>query len=165
MSLLCDAFHAQSIRFISVPYVRWLEYITLQQKHRKDFLLLNNKCRNKPCHKYVERVLTPEPRSRVMAYFHIYWSRWKILFHALVEEGCFTFLHMARESKTWYPFYLWWFSIRNDVTWLPKGSIPQSSKYFAFLLCNAISVQVISTSLPFSGLKLYTWLKLTNRTI
>ena len=45
-----------------------------------------------------------KPRSRVIPYFHTYLSKWKILFHACAEEGCFAFLHVARENKTWNPY-------------------------------------------------------------
>jgi hypothetical protein len=40
------------------------------------------------------------PRFRVLAYFHIYWSKSKIIFYACVEEGCSASLTTAREKQT-----------------------------------------------------------------
>ena len=44
--------------------------------------------------------MAPQPRFRVQDYFHICWSKSKILFYARVEEGCFTSLTIAREKHT-----------------------------------------------------------------
>ena len=41
-----------------------------------------------------------QPRFRVQDYFHIYWSKSKILFYACVEEGCSASLTIAREKQT-----------------------------------------------------------------
>ena len=41
-----------------------------------------------------------QPRFRVQDYFHICWSKPKILFHACVEEGCSASLTIAREKQT-----------------------------------------------------------------
>ena len=40
-----------------------------------------------------------QPRFRVYDYFHIYWSKSKILFYACVE-GCSASLTIAREKQT-----------------------------------------------------------------
>ena len=37
---------------------------------------------------------------RVQDYFHIYWSKTKILFYACVEERCSASLTIAREKQT-----------------------------------------------------------------
>jgi hypothetical protein len=39
-------------------------------------------------------------RFRVQAYFHIYWSKSKIIFDARVKEGCSASLTTAREKQT-----------------------------------------------------------------
>ena len=44
--------------------------------------------------------MAPQPRFRVQDYFHICWSKPKILFHACVEEGCSVSLTTAREKQT-----------------------------------------------------------------
>ena len=53
---------------------------------RFDFKAINVKIGNNT--KMRHGVLAPEPRSRVMAYFHICWSKYKILFmHALKKNA------------------------------------------------------------------------------
>jgi hypothetical protein len=40
-----------------------------------------------------------EPRFRANAYFHIYWSKSKILFYDIFEEGCSASLPIAVRNK------------------------------------------------------------------
>ena len=73
-------------------------------------LCLESKMANNPvvCHlDLVVRGLI-EARSRVVAYFPTYLSKWKILFHVCVKQGYFISLHIARESKTWNTSHLRW---------------------------------------------------------
>ena len=44
--------------------------------------------------------MAPQLRFRVQDYFHICWSKSKILFYACVEEGCSASLTIAREKQT-----------------------------------------------------------------
>ena len=41
-----------------------------------------------------------QPRFRVYDYFHIYWSKSKILFFSCVEKGRSASLTIAREKQT-----------------------------------------------------------------
>ena len=72
--------------------------------HKKEFWILTIKCGNKLKHEKEAEgpwpLLAPQPRFRVLAYFHIYWSKSKINFDACVEEGCSASLTIAHEKQT-----------------------------------------------------------------
>jgi hypothetical protein len=59
-----------------------------------------NKCGNKLYHENDAPGAAREPRFRVKAYLHIYWSKSEICFYACVEEGCSASLPIAREKQT-----------------------------------------------------------------
>jgi hypothetical protein len=65
--------------------------------HKKEFWILTIKCGNKL--KRENEAEAPQPRFRV-GYFHIYWSKSKIIFYSCVEEGCSAPLTIAREKQT-----------------------------------------------------------------
>ena len=44
--------------------------------------------------------MAPQPRFHVQSYFHIYWSKSKILFYACIEEECSASLTIAHEKET-----------------------------------------------------------------
>ena len=48
----------------------------------------------------VEIILNTKTRLNGHGYFHIYWSKSKILFYACVEEGCSASLTIVREKQT-----------------------------------------------------------------
>ena len=66
---------------------------------KKEFWILTNKCGNKLSHENEAPGAAREPRYRVKAYFHIYWSKSKLLFYECVEEGCSASLPIAREKQ------------------------------------------------------------------
>ena len=70
----------------------------LQHIHKKEFWILTNKCENNL--KYEKGTMACKPRFHVKAYFHVCWSKSKILFYACVEEGCSASLTIASEKQT-----------------------------------------------------------------
>ena len=49
-------------------------------------------------------VLPPEPRSRIMAYFHIRWSKYKFLFmHGLKKDAFCVFAHSLCKRNVKFP--------------------------------------------------------------
>ena len=65
--------------------LREAEHILRQHMHKKEF--------------WPRGAMAPQPRFRVLAYFHIYWSKFKILFYACVDEGCSASLTIARKKQ------------------------------------------------------------------
>ena len=73
--------------------LREAEHILRQHVHKKEFWILTTKCGNKRKHEneaegpWPRGAMVPQPRFRVLAYFHIYWSKFKILFlHVLMKD-------------------------------------------------------------------------------
>ena len=51
-------------------------------------------------------VLAPEPRSRIMAYFHICWSKYKTLFmHELKRNGLHVCTYIVRAKLAIHSIY------------------------------------------------------------
>ena len=82
----------------SLFLINYSQSILRQHMHKREFWILINKCGNNVKHE--NEVEGPWPRFRVQDYFHIYWSKSKILFYACAEEACSAFLNIAREKQT-----------------------------------------------------------------
>ena len=65
--------------------------------HKNEFWILTIKCGNRFKH---ENEVEGPYSFRFKAYFHIYWSKSKIVFDACVDEGCSASLTIAREKQT-----------------------------------------------------------------
>ena len=55
--------------------------------HEKNFLLTKINVKMSHNTKMKLRVLAPEPRSRIRAYFHFSWSKYKIIFMHMLKKN------------------------------------------------------------------------------
>ena len=93
--------NGMDFKFVSHGLWSEKQNILLRHMHKREFLILTNKCGNNLKHE--NEAEEPWPVSivfRVYAFFHIYWSKSKILFYAWVDEGCSASPTIAYEKQT-----------------------------------------------------------------